>query len=397
DAVIEEPPPVLPPQPEVKPFPLEALPAGLVDFVREAAQAQGCPPEFIAVPALTILGAAIGSRYVLEIKKDWRFQANLYSCVVAEPGAGKSPAKLLADRPIRELQHALAEDYVLAMEIYEQEMAAWETEVAEARKNGRPRPRKPEEPRMIEVFTTDTTVEALAETLRWNPHGMLLLLDELSGWVNGLNQYKRGRGSDREFYLSVWNGTVVKVNRKGRPPIILERPFVAATGCMVPSALRTLTAEYGEDGFIHRILFAYPDFVVPSWPKAAISAEAWETYRKIFRRLWDLPATPDNPVVLELTPAAYALWVEMYDGLVAERSQPDFQEHLHGPWAKMPSQAARLALIIHLCELVAARLDIEEPPELGPVDEFSMAKAWLLVDYFKSHARRVYSELRESP
>ncbi|MGQ9532565.1 MAG: DUF3987 domain-containing protein [Desulfotomaculales bacterium] len=276
-------------------------------------------------------------------------------------------------------------------------MEAREAATAEARKNKTSRPKKPEEPRMVELYATDTTVEALAESLSYNPHGLLLLLDELSGWVNGLNQYKGGRGSDREAYLSFWNCTTAKINRKNKPPIILERPFVAVTGCLVPSALKTLTAEYGEDGFIHRILFAYPDFAASPWQEGTISARAWEAYRKLFRQLWDLPATPGNPVVLELTPEAYSLWVEMFNQLVTERAQPDFPDYLHGPWAKMPSQAARLALIIHLCELVAAQLDSDEPPQLGPVDEFAMAKAWLLVDYFKSHAKRVYSELRESP
>jgi len=53
--------------------------------------------------------------------------------------------------------------------------------------------------------------------------------------------------------------------------------------------------------------------------------------------------------------------------------------------------AARLALILHLCRQAAKETDSEH------VDEQSIEGAWGLISYFKSHAKRVYAQLRTSP
>jgi hypothetical protein len=226
-----------------------------------------------------------------------------------------------------------------------------------------------------------------------NPRGMIILLDELTAWVNGLNQYKGGRGADREHYLSFWSGSTVKVNRAKKYPLILSDPFLSVTGAMPPGVLNDLVDEKGrgEDGFIHRILFSYPDPTAQRWTEEAISAGAKEMYQKTFSALWEMEPQPDGrPVTVTLTPEAYRLWVECFDANAMEREAPDFPENLQGVWAKMPSQAARLALIIHCCRQVDGETGDQ-------VDEKTMAMAWLLVDYFRSHARRVYRQLREDP
>ncbi|SHF70570.1 Protein of unknown function [Desulfofundulus australicus DSM 11792] len=386
--------PVVPPLEEVQPFPLEALPDCLVPLVTEAARANSCPPDFIAVPMLTVLGVAIGNSRILQVKPGWRFKANLYTNIIAAPGSGKSPAQGEAAAPVKELQKQMAREYEKAIQKYEEDMAQWEAECAQARMAGEAKPRRPEEPVMREIFTTDTTTEALAQALSQNPRGMLLLLDELTAWVNGLNQYKGGRGADREYYLSFWSGTTTKVNRVKKAPLILPSPFLAVTGCMPPAVLDTLVDERGrgEDGFIHRILFSYPDPVPQWWTEETMSETARKQYREVFEKLWKLEPNADGtPQVVTLTPDAYSLWVECYNENTRERMAPDFPENLQGPWAKMPSQAARLALIIHMCRLVSGETTS------GAVDKKSMAKAWLLVDYFKSHARRVYRQLKEDP
>ncbi|MBE3585472.1 MAG: DUF3987 domain-containing protein [Thermoanaerobacter sp.] len=386
--------PVVPPLEEVQPFPLEALPNCLVPLVTEAAKANSCPLDFIAVPMLTVLGAAIGNSRILQVKPGWWFKANLYTCIVAPPGSGKSPAQGETTAPVRELQKQMAEEYEEAMQRYQGELARWEVEADQARKAGEPKPPKPEEPVMREIFTTDTTTEALAQALSHNTRGMIILLDELTAWINGLNQYKGGRGADREYYLSFWSGTTTKVNRVKKAPLILPSPFVAVTGCMPPAVLDTLVDERGrgEDGFIHRILFAYPDPVPQWWTEEAITETARKQYREVFERLWELqPNVDGTPQVVTLTPDAYSLWVECFNENARERMAPDFPENLQGPWAKMPSQAARLALIIHLCRRSMGETTSDQ------VDRVSMAKAWLLVDYFKSHARRVYRQLKEDP
>src|SRR5262249_51530796 len=63
-----EPPIPLTETPTADCFPVDVFPVPLRAFVREAAAALACPADYIAVPLLTLAGAAIGAARELEIK-----------------------------------------------------------------------------------------------------------------------------------------------------------------------------------------------------------------------------------------------------------------------------------------------------------------------------------------
>jgi len=382
---------VIRPIDDVQQFPLQALPECLIPLVKEGAEANCCPPDFIAVPLLTTVGSAIGNSRVLEIKKGWQFKANMYSCIIATPGSAKSPAQDLVTKPVKEKQKEYEIMYDMDLEKYKNDFRQWEFDCENAKKGKRVKPEKPEEPTMKEIYTTDSTIEALAQLMENNPRGMYIILDELTAWVNGLNQYKGGRGSDREHYLSFWGGANTKVNRVRKKPIILDNPFLSVNGCIPPAVLNNLIDERGngEDGFIHRILFSFPESISQRWSDSEISNETLRKYHELYYKL--LQSKSDVPVVVKLSQDAYGLWVKCFNENAEERDALDFPENLQGVWAKMPSQAARLALIIHTCRYISGETNS------GDVDISSIASAWTLVDYFKNHARKVYKQLKEDP
>jgi hypothetical protein len=86
------------------PFPVEVLPQPLARFVREVADALPCPADFVGVPLLAVLGAAIGNSRVLQVKPGWHEGPRLFTAVVADPGSKKSPALALVMQPLRERQ-----------------------------------------------------------------------------------------------------------------------------------------------------------------------------------------------------------------------------------------------------------------------------------------------------
>ncbi len=84
--------------------------------------------------------------------------------------------------------------------------------------------------------------------------------------------------------------------------------------------------------------------------------------------------------------------MQWHDEHSAEREAPSFPDNLRGPWSKLTSACARLALIVHTIR--HAMRDAEDEH----VDELSMAMAACMVDqYFKPHTRRVYGHLTASP
>jgi hypothetical protein len=238
------------------------------------------------------------------------------------------------------------------------------------------------------VFTTDATMEALTTLLSQNPRGLLCVRDELAGWLRAMDPY-RAKGDDRQKWLAFWSGACETVHRQGAPgPLLLRDPFVCVTGCLLPDLLPGLADERGrDDGFIHRILFAYPHPVPVRWNDLALCPETVAEYHAVWEELWKLDADETGPKVFLLTPDAQRAFADWYDELRVEMEEPLFPANLRGPWAKMEGYCARLALILQLCRCVAGEAQGDD------VDRVSVEGAIALIDYFRSHARRVYARL----
>jgi hypothetical protein len=247
------------------------------------------------------------------------------------------------------------------------------------------------------ITSSDTTVEALCLILSENPRGLLLKRDELVALVRGMDMYRKGKGTDRQFYLSTFSGASFVLDRKsnaGRIPVIVPRPFLSVIGCLVPDMLVEFEDEQGrEDGFLDRFVWVYPDLVkfVP-WSEDSVSREAQQAWEACLRRLWALQGDEGRgqymPKAVGLLPSAKRAWVAFFNAITAEAAADDFPPRLVGPWRKLRDYGARLALVIH--EL---RVACEECRNEEMVEEASVLAAVQLVDYFKSHAIRVHAAM----
>ncbi len=76
---------------------------------------------------------------------------------------------------------------------------------------------------------------------------MIVAPDEMTKWVMSMDQYKNGKGGDRPFYLSAWNGEPVYIDRAKnmREPIVVPHPFLTVVGGMTPDMLSTLPEGQG--------------------------------------------------------------------------------------------------------------------------------------------------------
>jgi hypothetical protein len=381
------------------PFPVAVLPRPLARFVHEVADALPCPPDFVAVPMLALLGCAIGPSRVLRVKPGWLEGPRIFAAVVADTGTKKSPALKLAAQPFYARQQTLLQSYLDAQRCADADgPLPGQPSALEARLTpGLASPLAGEVSALPQLFTTDATLEALLVLLAQNPRGVALIQDELSGWARAMDQYRR-KGADRQRWLSLWNGAAVIVNRKSHRPIVLDNPFVCVAGCLPPDVLGELSDERGrEDGFIHRLLFAYPDPMAVRWTEAAVGEQTLQGYATVFEALWDLqgnldPAGTGPPVPIELpfTAPGRTAFIEFANALYAELADPALPDHLRGPWAKLDGYGARVALILHLCRVACGEADTDE------VDEPSVRGMVRLMDYFQAHAQRVYARLRRT-
>ncbi|MHB1424605.1 MAG: DUF3987 domain-containing protein [Gemmataceae bacterium] len=359
-------------------FPLGVLPEPLRRFASEAAASIPCPLDYVAVPMLVFAGAAIGASRALEIKHGRTERPCLYAAVVGSPSCGKTPCRTFAARPLHEEQARL-------YEIFRRERQAHEDGVDDAPK-----------PKERTLYVSDVTTEKLANVLQENPRGVAVDRDELTAWVRSMDQYRSGKGADRQFWLSAWSGDPISVHRKNQDagPVRVAHPFVSVVGGLPPDLLTAMRGERGvADGFMDRILFSYPQ-------EPAAAGETWscipddceKQWRICLMRLFALEMVDDpqhgpRPHFVRLTSCGRQAWKKLTDDLAAVRNSDSTPDCIKSSLGKMNSYGARLALIVHYLRLATDEVDGED------VDGESMDRAAQLITYFQGHLFRVHSAM----
>jgi hypothetical protein len=384
--------------PAVEAFPVEVLPEPVAAFIEAVAAAIGCPADFVGLAALVVAGGAIGRSASLRLKPDYFPSASLYGINVGGPASGKSPALAKACRPLWGINQRLHDRYRIQFDEFKAAMEAYEN----AKKGERPP--KPPAPALESLALDNTTVEAMAGHLMLNPRGLTVIHDEASAWVASFNCYRQGgRGADRQFYLKALYGQSIRIDRKGHlhDPIVIPHPSLAVVGNIPPDLLGEFRDPKGRaDGFLERILFAFPDPAPrPKWTEAGVSAEATDGWAEVIERLYARPmAARDGrafPNVVGMGPRAKAEWIAFHDAHADEANGAGYDLAELAGDVKLLDFTARLGLVLHL-------LDLATDPTLGPGDPIPDLSARAvegsirLWGYFRSHARRVRWHLHAS-
>jgi hypothetical protein len=221
--------------------------------------------------------------------------------------------------------------------------------------------------------------------------------DEGSAWVASLNQYKGGKGSDRQVYLAALFGKPIRTDRKTNPglvPIRVPHPFLSVSGNIPPKKLNSLVAgDECADGFIERILFAFPDHRPRRhWTEKGIPDDVVDVWAGIVRRLRARPlAVPSkgkpHPHVVEFSPEGKAQWIEWYDAHVDEVNAPAYDMEELGVDGKLCDFAGRQVLILHLLHLACGATQDPAVP-IPPVPRTRVEGAVRLWSYFRASGRR---------
>ena len=103
--------------PALPPFPVDALPGWLADFVGSVAVATQTPADMAGVMVLGALAAAAGGRAVVQPRSGWTEPTNLFAVVAMAPGNRKSAVVEIVTRPLRSAERDAIEK--LAAEIGE--------------------------------------------------------------------------------------------------------------------------------------------------------------------------------------------------------------------------------------------------------------------------------------
>jgi len=396
--------------PEVPTFPEEVFPEAAQCVVREIAVALPCPVDFVTTPLLVMAGGAIGASRALAIKEGHIQRACIYAAVIGPPGSDKSPAQEKVVETVHELEESLHASWEETMEQFQDDQEIYESEMREWKKKGGDLPKKPKRPILERLTVNDATSESLVPILKENPRGVVLVRDELIGWVQAMNQYREGgKGADQQFWLSAWSGSTVTVDRRKTHelgPLRVRHPFISVIGGLTPDKLSALRGDkprqkVKQDGFIDRLLMSFPS-------EPHVTAENWmevesatlEKLSGLIGKLRSLEMVPIQegdkvkgwrPFIVKLTSTGRQEWQRFTQQHANERNEDDFPPQLIGPWSKLRGYTGRLALILHFLRWAAGEVKDQD------VDGESMERAARLVAYFKAHIRKVYAVMDADP
>jgi hypothetical protein len=218
--------------------------------------------------------------------------------------------------------------------------------------------------------------------LQVRPNGMLLLIDELAGWLNNMRRYTGG--DDTQFWLMAWDGKPYPVDRVGRPSFKLPCLLVGVVGGLQPDKLRD--AFKSDDGFYARPLYAWLN--MPTYnPLPAANASENEMV-DVFDRLDRLRRTESRHI--RLSDNALAEFEKLRKLVYKRLALLDGRDR---DWfAKIPAQVLRLTVILaYLRWAIDTNEGDAEPTDIK--QRYITAAVDLMLKYFWPHAR---AALRQS-
>lgn len=383
-------------------FPTDLLGPFWSQWCKRAAQNGSAPIDYVAVSLLACVGAALANVRWPVAGADWSEPPVLWCGLVGSPSSGKSPAMDAAFALVRHSEDKMAlgfdEDrrsFETTRTIAEAKREAWKGDVKAAVKAGNAPPampsdaEEPDAPVRPRIRVADVTMEKLAALAASLPRGLLVVRDELSGWLGSFDKYGGG-GADRAFFIEAYGGRSYTVDRVKNPePVRIRHLSIGVLGGVQPDKLPILL-EGPDDGLVPRLLWSWPDSLPTFHLSRVLSDDA--TAKLAYARLTDLAIGSDEfgcpePKRLRLTSDAENV-IEGFAQDIARRAH-DAHGVFAGALGKARGHVLRLAAILeHLWWCAAPGGN--EPSEI--TQEAVAAAAGLVDGYFIPMAERVFGD-----
>lgn len=386
-------------------FDLEMLPRSIRSYISDVADRQQCPVDFVAVTAVCGLAALLGRKALMRPKQydDWTVTPNLWGAIIGRPSAMKSPAMKAALEPLRLIELEATKEYEHAKEEYQinKELAELKKASAQDKLKAAIKENKLVEAKFIlqeasygetppirkRLIVNDASVEKLGELLNENSNGLILVRDELSGWLAKLAREEHQ--TDRAFYIECFSGNGhFTYDRIGRGTIDIKNLTLSVIGGIQPSKINPLIRDsirgVNDDGLVQRLqLTVWPNDIGSwEWVDRAPNEEARRSYIRAFNDLHTLhfEMENENSHCFRFTPEAQELYITWLNEIRkiagADDTHPALESHL----LKMPETIASLALLFEI---------VDGGRESVGIEATTRALEW--GDYLHSHAERLYS------
>jgi hypothetical protein len=393
-------------------LPLEVFGDRWAQWIREAAEAGACPVDYVVAALLPAASALIGHARWVEAWPGWQEPPHLWCASVGHSGQGKSPgADLILRHVIPSIEARMARDFGFRADV---QLALLRAQASAFPANDLVQSSAPAgfpaEPRFME---SDLTIEKVADVLaNAAPKGLLMVRDELAGWLLGMNRFNAGA---RAFWLEAYGGRPYSLDRvKSNGRIYVPRLAVAWHGGVQPERLTKLMAD-ADDGLLARFLWFWPEPVLFQRPKTVPNiAFAISAFERL--SLLEMGPAPERssaeglrskdvsecekrtmaksaPIIVPLTEVA-AAQLESFARRIQDQ-QSLSTGLINSPLGKARGLVLRLSLVIEYLRWAAEEGMAPAPSQIG--SEALQASVALVRTYALPMSQRVYGSLTPSP
>lgn len=379
----------------------DMLPDAISGWVKDVCERIESPFEIGAVTALTLIGNLIGNRIGIRPKQrdSWTVVPNLWGMIVGKPSIKKTPVYSELYKAVSRLEAEANESYKAEMEacLLEEELYKAKKKEAVKKEDVKEGITPPIKPSKKRYATSDGTIEAIADIISYNPNGLLVTRDELSGFLKMMD--KAGKEGDRAFYLEGWNGTgSFSVDRIMRGSTYIPRLTLGVLGNIQPAMVKQYVYEavqgHKADGFLQRFqLTVFAEAIeqkgVDRYPDREARDRFYSVVETIAKTEFFKGSKQDdfeNIPYYNFKDDAQKIFNEWFISNNKE-AQNAFNDAYEGHLSKYPKLFASLALIFNLCE----NATIPEGRYNNDISKENTLKALRLVEVLKVHAERLYS------
>ena len=386
----------------------DMLPSQISNWVADVCERIESPLEVGVVNALSLLGNLIGNRVAIKPKKnDYNYleYPNIWGMVIGSPSMKKTPVFAEISKSVNRIQATESKQYSEVMNQYNEDMNIYnirKKEFDKEIKNSKDGDvikftmELPTRPKRVLHFTQDATIEAIAKVIDENPKGLLILRDELSGFLKNLDS--KGKEEYRSFYLEGWSSGSKSIERAGGSPLYFPKLTLGVLGNIQPSLIKQYVYEavkgHKADGLLQRFqLLVFAESIEVKGIDRTPNKMARDSFDEIIKYILELEEFEgvdedeyNKQAYYSYSNEAqqeYNKWYVANDKEARESGNEALESHL----SKFPKLINSLALIFHICEL-SKGYDRQGQYDIS-LENFN--KALQLTNVLKAHAIRLYS------
>ncbi len=361
----------------------EIFPESLAAPIEVVADRMNLKPEVYALALISGISRFLKNGSSTMLVEEW----NRYRCrtlgyfgaLIAEASQMKTPVlnAMIAD-PLAAMRKANQEKFKAQEKAYKDEIEQWKNSKDEDK--GPP----PDAPVEKLPYITKATWEGIAAMVGRDPEqGILWLCDELAGFFKSANQYRSGKGSDKEDLLECWSGNGAVVARAGGTIVNVGAVSLSIYGNIQPKVL----APFLGDGSDDNGTFARFDFVQqpPALTQITLGLPRIDINPMLQALYENVDALPI--MEFELDQEAKELFVSYYNHCQKLRISHS-KQGMRAMLGKAAEKVGRVATILHCIH--AAHFGNKVSPKI-PAKQVAAAIKW--VEYTTQQALSINIEV----